>query len=102
MHESEIFDAPVLNSSPPAMEEWEKERAAFRQLLPQLLPQHEGKNVAIYRGEVVDVGDDRIDLAMRVYQKHGYVPIYIGRVSLEPEPAVRIPHFREVVNARLS
>ena len=36
----------------------EREHAAFGCMLPELLKQYEGRVVAIYKGQVVDVGDD--------------------------------------------
>jgi len=69
---------------------WEAERAAFWRLLPTLLQTHAGRYVAVYQGQVVDQGEDEIELGMRVYQKVGYVPIYVGLVS-EERKLVRIP-----------
>ena len=76
---------------PPAQGKWEQEFRAFLSLRPSLLPTHRDKYVAIHEGKVVDSGEDEIALGLRVYAKFGYVPIYVGRVSDEPQPIVRIP-----------
>jgi hypothetical protein len=72
----------------------EREYQAFRRLLPSLLTIHRGSFVAIHDGEVVDSGDDDIELVQRVHKRVGYVPIYVGLVTDEQPPG-RIPHYRE-------
>jgi len=56
---------------------------------------HKGKYVAIHEERVVDFGDDKIALALRVYAKFGYVPIYVSEVTEQPR-IVRIPSPRRV------
>ena len=65
-------------------EAWEKERAAFYHLKPQLLQTHKGLYVAIHGGQVVDSDADERPLAIRFFEKHGQVPVYIGLVSEQP------------------
>jgi Family of unknown function (DUF5678) len=94
MSEPETFPAPVLGTTvPPPRNKWEREYRAFLQLLPQLLTAHRGQYVAVHDGQVVDSGDDEIALALRVYDKYGYVPLHIGRV-VEQTPPERIPRYR--------
>jgi PHD/YefM family antitoxin component YafN of YafNO toxin-antitoxin module len=62
----------------------QKERDAFHQLRGQLLKTHLGQFVAILNGQVVDSDVDNCELARRVYDKFGYVPIYIQRVEEKP------------------
>jgi len=103
MNESEILPAPELElptNSTSESSSWNQERETFLRLLPALLPTHRGKYVAICGGAVVDCGDDEIALALRVYQKRGYVPIYVGLVSDEPLQAVRVPSARLLQNRR--
>jgi hypothetical protein len=77
-------------------EKFERERAAFRRLLPGLLDTHRGLYVAVHDGEAVESGPDQIDVAKRAYAKFGNVPIYVGLVTDQPQPVVRIPHVKVV------
>lgn len=80
------FFWPAANDS-----KWERERAAFLKLLPSLLTTQRGKYVAVYEGQVVDSGDDEIALALRAYDQIGYVPIFVGLVTDDPRPVMRMP-----------
>jgi hypothetical protein len=93
MSQVEVFPAPELSPLPPATK-WERERQAFFHLLPQLLQTHRGKYVAVHEGQVVDMGDDKIALALGVYGRYGYVPIYVSLVADRPLPPERCPSFR--------
>ena len=92
MSEPDLLPAPVLDLPEPR-NQWQREYRAFLRLLPQLLATQAGKFVAVHEGRVVDSGEDKIALALRVYENHGYVPIYIGPVT-EEQPVVRIPSRR--------
>ena len=94
MSEPEALPAPVVDWPPAPKDKWEREREAFRELLPRLLKTHAGKFVAVHEGQVVDSGDAILSLAARVYARHGYVPIYMGLVDVRGRPPVRIPHYR--------
>lgn len=74
----------------------QKEREAFHRLRDQLLKTHKGQFVAVLDGQVVDSDVDNCELALRVYSKFGYVPIYIQRV--EEKPTVYDIPSPEVVN----
>ena len=95
MPDTETLPAPVLEPLPP-LDKWERERLAFRRLLPELLPTYRGRYVAIHEGQVVDSDEALIPLAMRVYNRHGYVPIYMDLVTDQPRQPERIPHCRAV------
>jgi hypothetical protein len=84
----------------PPKNKWEREYRAFLRLLPELLKTHRGKYVAIHEEQMVDSGDDRLELIFRVLPKVGGVSVHIGHVSEEPEPPCRIPHVREVRGSR--
>jgi hypothetical protein len=73
----------------------EQEHAAFNRMLPELLKQYEGRVVAIYNGQVVDVGDDEGEVWKRVRQQLGKVPVYVQTVEYPPR-VYDIP-YREVV-----
>jgi hypothetical protein len=45
--------------------------------------------VAIHEGQVVDTGDDKLALALRVLAKVGNVAIHVGLVTEELEPVSR-------------
>jgi hypothetical protein len=94
MSETTIHAVPVLTLSPPLTDKWARERQAFRRLLPTLLEGHRGKYVAIHDEKMVASADELIPLALDVYQKHGYIPIFIDRVTDQPAQPARIPHFR--------
>ncbi|HTU91609.1 MAG TPA: DUF5678 domain-containing protein [Gemmataceae bacterium] len=77
---------------PPPRNKWEREYRAYQRLLPELLKTHRGKYVAIHNEQVVDTGDDPIDLIKQVHARYGYVPIHVDCVVESPPPPVRIPH----------
>ena len=72
------------------MEAFERERAAFFRLKPQLLDTHRGLWVAVIGEQVVGADADKQALAKRVYARFGYVPAYIQLVS-EEMPSVELP-----------
>jgi hypothetical protein len=81
--------APCLDIPPPTCTKWEREYEAFLRLLPQLLQSHRGQYVAIHNEQVVDSGDDNLDVALRTLAKIGNVDIHVGLVTDAPEPAYR-------------
>lgn len=89
MSELITLTAPKLERSAALRTKWEREYETFRRLLPQLLTTHQGRYVAVHEGQVVDSGDDKLALALRVLAKVGNVPIHVGLVSEEPEPVAR-------------
>ena len=62
----------------------EEEREAFLKIRDKLIrdPRSKGKYVAVFRGAVVGCDEEKGKLAKTVYEKYGYVPIYIDRVAL--------------------
>ena len=71
-------------------EAFERERAAFERLKPELLKTHRGKFVAVVNEQVVGVDTDRVQLVLRVYDRFGYRPIYVQLVE-EHLPRRRLP-----------
>ena len=63
---------------------FEREKAAFERLKPQLLQQYPGKCVAIVNEEVVEVGDDKLAVLDRVHEKFGRVAMYVQWVTDQP------------------
>ena len=86
MSQAITLPAPTIEKSSAPRSKWEREYQAFGRLLPQLLATHRGKYVAIHEEQVVDSGDDRLALALRVLAQVGNVDIHIGLVSADPEP----------------
>ena len=83
----------VTKSKKPKYEEiFEKERSAFLKLKKKLIedPNYSDRYVAIVGGSVIDTDRDKIILAKRVYSKHGYIPMYIGKVT-EKERILEYP-----------
>lgn len=62
-------------------QEFEAEIANFERLKAQLLQQYPNKFVAIYQGEMVAVGDDKMNVLATVQGKFGNVPCYITKVT---------------------
>ncbi len=89
MSEPITLPAPVVEIPAAPRTKWEREYQAFQSLLPQLLATHRGRYVAIHEGQVVDSGDDKLALALRVLAKVGNVAIHVGLVSEETEPVSR-------------
>jgi hypothetical protein len=50
-------------------EAFELEVAAFERLKPELLAKHQGEYVAIYSGEVVATGEDKLELLHEIYEQ---------------------------------
>jgi len=71
-------------------EAFERARAAFERLKPELLKTHRGQFVAVVNEQVVDVDTDRVKLVLRVYDRLGYRPIYVQLVE-EGLPRRRLP-----------
>jgi len=88
----------VLPQPPEA--KWQRERRAFLQLLPSLLPAYRGQYVAIHEGKVVDSGPDLVPVALRTHQRYGNVPIYVDLVTDEPARPVRLSGPRRVQDDR--
>jgi len=61
----------------------EEEREAFLKVRDKLIqdPGYNEKYVAFFQGALVGCDDDKGRLIKSVYEKYGYVPIYIDRVA---------------------
>ena len=96
VNETTTLPPPVIDMSPPSGGKWQREQAAFRRLLPQLLLTHRGKFVAIHGEVVVDSGDDKLALALHVLDKFGNIDIHVSLVTDDPAPIARSGVRREV------
>lgn len=68
---------------------FERERAAFHRLLPELLKTHHGKVVAIHDERVIAEGVDDAVVTAEAYARAGYTELYVGEVTATPQ-VVRI------------
>ncbi len=68
-----------------------QERAAFERMLPQLVQTYPGRVVAIYKDEVVEIGDEVGEVLAKVHARYGYVSCYVGRAELSGR-VYKLPH----------
>lgn len=73
------------------LEAFERERQAFERLKPELLRTHRGQWVAIYQEKVVEAGKERSQVLDNVYDRFGYVPVYVQQVEEQPR-VYKLPH----------
>jgi PHD/YefM family antitoxin component YafN of YafNO toxin-antitoxin module len=87
--------SPTRKTAPP---EFLREVEAFEKLKATLLSQEEyrGRAVAIHQGQVVAVGDDKMEVLAQAWEEFGEVPIYVEWVEPETPRRVRIPSVRVV------
>lgn len=103
-----IKPAPVLDMSrirtvpphpplpAPPRDKWDREYQAFLDMKSRLLQTHDGLYVAVHDGNVVETGPDKLAVLQRAYERHGYVPIFVGLVTDKPIPVLRVPSPREI------
>lgn len=96
-------DALVIEWVSEQLDEWERgeiiqaftaEVAAFEQLRPALLGLYADQYVAIYQGQVVASGNEKLALLDEVRQKFGNVVCYIEKVAMDSPRTVRMPSVR--------
>jgi hypothetical protein len=88
MSTTKTWPAPDLSTR---HDEWRREQRAFHDLLPGLLHTNLGQFVAIHEGQVVESGDDKLAVARRAYERFGYLPIYVSRVTAASPVPSRVP-----------
>jgi hypothetical protein len=88
---------PDPSTQPKSYGGFEREKAAFERLKPDLLERFPDKCVAIVGGQVVEVGEDKLKVIERVRERFGRVSMYVQWVTAQP----RVYHFphRQVVKA---
>ena len=87
--------ADQLAPLPHTSDKFERERAAFYRLLPELLKTHRGKVVAIHDEKVIAVGDERRPVIDEARKIAGYVDMYIAPVQ-DKRPLERVGGLREL------
>ncbi|PWU09831.1 MAG: hypothetical protein C5B50_26605 [Verrucomicrobia bacterium] len=88
---NDILPAPKLRAQQGRQEPAKRTALMFPFIFSRQGATHKGKYVAIHQSKVVDTGGDKLALALRVYKRFGYVPIYVGQVLPEPPPPERMP-----------
>jgi len=63
---------------------FERERAAFHRLLPELLNSHRGEWVAIVDEQAVEFGPDFSSVIRRVRERFGQQPVYVQEILEKP------------------
>lgn len=74
----------------------EHEIASFERMQAELSRRYGGQYVAIYQGEVVAHGSNRLMLTEQVYAQFGEVPCFIERADATEPRTVRMPSIRIV------
>lgn len=73
---------------------FEQEVAAFERMRSDLLGQYAGQFVAIYQGQVVASGSEKLALLDEVREQYGNVVCYIEKVASDSPRTVRMPSVR--------
>lgn len=83
-----IEPAPAMAET--AAAKWDREKAAFRAMLPDLLRTHAEQYVAVHDGRVVASGADKAVVALAAYTACGYQPIPVLLVTDGPPRVVHL------------
>ncbi|MEW6102382.1 MAG: hypothetical protein AB1630_00960 [bacterium] len=75
---------------PPETKAVLREKEAFLAMEKNLIKECFGKCVAIINGKIAGIGDNEIELAIKIYKERGYIPMYLTKVG-EKERVIRIP-----------
>jgi len=86
---------PVVTPPVSTDGKFERERAAFFRLLPELLKTHRGKVVAIHEERVLVVGEESVPVIQEAIKLVGHVELFVQRV-LEKQPIERLIGLREI------
>ena len=87
--------APFGSLSDPDRQGLELDRAAYLRLRDELLKTYRGQYVGFKDGKFVDSDPDGSALMQRMYDRFGYVPIYVKKVE-EQERVYHVPGPRRV------
>ena len=83
-----------LSKTSEIIQAFEKEVATFERLKPTLIERYSGQFVAIYQGEVIATGDEKLALLEQVRERFGNVVSYIEKASPDSPRTVRMPSVR--------
>ena len=73
---------------------FEQEVAAFERMRAALLEEYPGQYVAIYQGQVIASGDEKLVLLDQVREQFGHIVCYIEKVAVDSPRTVRMPSVR--------
>jgi len=68
---------------------FEHEVANFERMRPELLQQYPNRVVAIYQAQVIESGNDILQVYNAVIDKHGAIPCYVQLVASEAQRKAR-------------
>ena len=71
------------NNELAALQRWETNKDFFLQNRERFMNEYPGKYVAVDRGHVLTVGSNLGEVAERVYEQYGNIPVYVDRPDLE-------------------
>ena len=77
----QLLRKQLFNSETCRSQVFERNLEAFYTLLPELLQHYEGQFVALYNGEVIGFGTDRLTLAKEMYTRYERSAILVKAVS---------------------
>lgn len=83
-----------LSETNEILQAFEQEIAAFELLNPTLLEQYPEQYVAIYQGQVIATGDEKLALLEQVREQFGNIVCYIEKASPDSPRTVRMPSIR--------
>ena len=75
----------------PVYPDFEAEVVAFERLKPELLEHYRGRAVAIYQGQVVEVGDNKMKVLARALERFGDAHCYVEWAEPDAPRRARIP-----------
>src|SRR5437868_5214898 len=102
MSEAVVYQIPPISVPEPKADKFRQEQWAFYCMLGDLLKTHKCQYVAVHDRQVIEAGTDKMEVVRKAYDRVGVVPLFVGYVSDEPPPLVRMPRFRVQPSVRFS
>ncbi len=90
---SEIFANPDRIVMDDRMRSWQ----TYLRNEKELLRDHKGKYVAIYKGDIIAIDESDERLAKMIRDKYGEVEILICKIEEEEEELIQVPYDRNIV-----
>jgi hypothetical protein len=91
------FKRPLSSPHDTHLRLFEIERKRFKRMLGKLVPEYDGKYVAILQGVVLDSDRDVRQLAKRIQNEYGDTPVYIGPVGKARMSEIPSPETKRVL-----
>ncbi len=93
-----IEDDVSSNARESVMDDYTKCWNTYLSHEKELMRDHKGKYVAIYKKDIVAIGEDMESLAETIYEKYGPVEALICKIEEETEP-IQMPPPRNIVES---